>query len=67
MKIINTIRVNNGRNPKGDIFWSKEGVKELFNIFYNKVKHGDEEHMKWLKDETDNFIEEYVNQEKTYE
>lgn len=38
----------------------KSSVAQLFLEFYDKVKHGDDDHMKWLSDETLKFIEERV-------
>ncbi len=38
--------------------YSRNDVGRFLYKFYNKVKHGDEEHQKWLKDEMYNFINE---------
>lgn len=30
--------------------------KELFNRLFERIKHGDEEHQKWLKEEIEKFM-----------
>lgn len=35
-------------------------IAQLFMEFYEKVKHGDQEHQDWLKNETIRFIEERI-------
>lgn len=40
--------------------YSIKDVAKLFMEFYEKVKHGDEEHQKWLRDEVLNFIGEEI-------
>lgn len=34
----------------------KKYYNDLFNNLYEEVKHGDEEHMAWLKNHFDKFI-----------
>ena len=41
--------------------YTKEDVRDLFGKFYEQVKHGDEEHQKWLFEETLKFLEAYVS------
>lgn len=44
--------------------YSREEVTELFIAFYNKVKHGDQEHQTWLFNETVEFIKEKITNGK---
>lgn len=43
--------------------YSANDVAEMFKKFYNQVKHGDEEHQKWLLEETLSFIAENIIKE----
>lgn len=38
----------------------RDEVKDLFEQLYEQIKHGDEEHQKWLKDEIDKFVTDKV-------
>lgn len=38
--------------------YTENQVKDLFMSFYEQVKHGDQEHQDWLRDETLKFIKE---------
>lgn len=49
-----------------ELGFTKKEVEMLFNEFYNRVKHGDLEHQKWLKDETEKFIENEVRHPKDW-
>jgi len=40
--------------------YSRTEVAGLFKEFYEKVKHGDEEHQKWLLEETLKFISDKI-------
>lgn len=40
-----------------EYIYTTEDVVRMFKSFYEKIKHGDEEHQKWLLDETLNFID----------
>lgn len=36
-------------------FYGHKRVLDMFDELYEEVKHGDEEHMKWLKDKIEDF------------
>ena len=40
--------------------YPKSTVIALFNQLYEEVKHGDDEHQKWLHDKIQDFIKENV-------
>lgn len=42
------------------IEFAKEKVKEALEDIYEKAKHGDEEHQKWLKEFFDNYSLENI-------
>ncbi len=39
-----------------EVVFSRKDFATLMHKFYLQVKHGDEEHQKWLRDETLKFI-----------
>lgn len=40
---------------KGVILYTQEGVVILLDRLYEEIRHGDEEHQKWLKDKIEEF------------
>lgn len=36
-------------------------VKKAFNDLYDEIKHGDDEHQKWLKDKMEDFLKQNYN------
>lgn len=37
----------------------------LLNDLYEEIKHGDDDHKKWLKDRIDQFVKEHIKNEKS--
>lgn len=46
--------------PNSKILMSEQTCADLFRQFYEQVRHGDDAHQKWLKDETEKFIKDYL-------